>query len=404
MDQQKQSPPRSWFTPGVAGIGLASFFSDVGHEVPTALLPSLLSSLGAPAAVLGLIEGLANGASGLARLAGGPIADDPGQRKQVAIGGYASTALLSSLIGIAAASWQVGAFRVAAWTARGLRVPARNALLADIAPADGYGRAYGFERAMDNLGAIVGPALALVLVSLIGVRSAILVSIVPGLFAAAAIFFAVARAPRLTRRTSAPLRIKLAALVRGPLGRLLLAMTVLELGGAAATLLILRATQALTPHLGLQGATQTALGLYIAYNVAATLISFPAGYVSDHRGPVWVVATGALMFAGGYLAFTSGSIAWLAIGFVLAGLAAGALETGQHAAVAAIAPADLRGSAFGLLAAMQSFGGFAASAVAGLLWTIISPAAAFFYLAVCMGLGGLATLVTAALGGRTPEA
>jgi hypothetical protein len=76
-----------WFTPGVAGIGGASFLSDVGHEVPTALLPSLLTSLGAPAATLGMIEGLANGAAGLARLAGGPIADDPEQRKRVAVGG-----------------------------------------------------------------------------------------------------------------------------------------------------------------------------------------------------------------------------------------------------------------------------------------------------------------------------
>jgi len=156
-------PPRSsWLTPGVRAIGLASFLSDLGHEVPTSLLPSLLTTtLGAPAAALGLIEGLADGLAGVARLAGGALADDPQRRRNTALGGYVSTAVLSTLIGVASSVWQVGLFRMAAWTARGVRVPARNALLADVVPADVYGRAYGFERMMDNLGAIGGPLLAL---------------------------------------------------------------------------------------------------------------------------------------------------------------------------------------------------------------------------------------------------
>src|SRR5215218_845692 len=168
-----------WLTPGVRGIGTASFLADVGHEIPTALLPNLLTAtLGAPAAALGLIEGLADGLAGAARLAGGAVA------------GYTTTAVLSSLIGAATAAWQVAILRAGAWAARGLRVPARNALLADIVPAAVYGRAYGFERAMDNLGAIVGPLLALVLVDLVGTRTAIALSIIPGLLAAAAIVYA----------------------------------------------------------------------------------------------------------------------------------------------------------------------------------------------------------------------
>jgi MFS family permease len=87
--------------------------------------------------------------------------------------------------------WQVGLLRAGAWTARGLRVPARNALLADVVPSAAYGRAYGFERAMDNLGAIIGPLLALGLVATIGTRSAIAVSVVPGLLAAVAIVYAI---------------------------------------------------------------------------------------------------------------------------------------------------------------------------------------------------------------------
>ena len=168
--------------------------------------------------------------------------------------------------------------------------PARNALLADIVPPAVYGRAYGFERAMDDLGAIAGPLLALALVGLIGVRDAILLSVIPGLLAAVAVVFAIRQAPKISVRHSEPIHIRLRPLLRGPLGRLLLAMSVLEFGNAAATLLILRATQALTPTTGVESATQIALSLYVAYNVFATLASVPAGYLGDRKSPVLVVA------------------------------------------------------------------------------------------------------------------
>lgn len=189
------APPR-WLTPGVGGIGIASLLSDLGHEIPTSLLPSLLiSTLHTPASALGVIEGIADGLAGAANFAGGPPADDPARRRSIAVGGYATTAVLSGLIGAAASAGQVAILRVRTWTARGLRIPARNALLADAVPTSVYGRAYGFERAMDNLGAIGGPLLAIALVGLIGVRSAILLSIIPGLLAAAAIVYAIRRAP-----------------------------------------------------------------------------------------------------------------------------------------------------------------------------------------------------------------
>jgi hypothetical protein len=101
-----------WLGRGVAGIGTASFLADVGHEIPTALLPNLLTAtLGAPAAALGLIEGVSDGLAGVARLAGGAIADDPHRRRAQAVGGYTATAVLSSLIGAATTVWQVGVLR-----------------------------------------------------------------------------------------------------------------------------------------------------------------------------------------------------------------------------------------------------------------------------------------------------
>jgi MFS family permease len=289
----RKDQPR-WFTPGVRGIGLASFLADVGHEVPTALFASLVTiTLGAPASALGLMEGLADGLAGLARFIGGPLADAPAMRQRTAIGGYVSTALLSALIGAATAVWQVALLRMAAWASRGLRVPARNALLADMVPASVYGRAYGFERMMDNLGAIGGPLLALLLVTLVGVRLAILLSVIPGVLAALAILYAIRHLPRVASRERTPLKITVRPLLRGRLGQVLISVSLFEASNVAATLLILRATQLLIPGLGLQAATQVGILLYTGYNVAATLASLPAGRLSDSFGPLRIWQQGS---------------------------------------------------------------------------------------------------------------
>jgi MFS family permease len=373
-----------WLNRGVAGIGVASFLSDVSHEVPTALLPSLLTTtLGAPAAALGAIEGVADGIAGAAKLAGGALADDPGRRRATAMGGYTATAVLSALIGAATAVWQVGVLRAGAWLSRGLRTPSRNALLTDVVEPEAYGRAYGFERAMDNAGAIAGPLLALGLIAVVGVREAILLSVIPGLLAALAIFIAVRSARRLERHERPPLRIRIRPVLHGRLGRLLGAVTAFELGNAAATLLILRATDLLTPGHGHDSAVRLAVLLYAVYNAAAMVISVPAGHVTDRRGATAVLVVGAFgalaAFVGFALAGTS--IALLAVLFALAGTGKGAVETAQGAAVALLAPPGLLGSAFGALATIQSFANLAASVIAGALWTLVSPRAAFLYLA-----------------------
>ena len=350
-------------------------------------MPTLLTgTLGAPAAALGIIEGVADGLAGGSRFLGGALADDRQRRRTIAIGGYATTAVLSGLIGVANAVWQVAVLRSAAWTARGLRVPARNALLADVVAPSAYGRAYGFERAMDNLGAIIGPLLGIALVALVGVREAILLSIVPGLLAVAAIVYAIraARLPQAVERR--PIRIHVRPVLRGALGRLIAAVAAFELGNIAATLLILRAIELLEPGHGEDAAAQLGLALYTAYNVAATLVSVPAGRAGDRRGPRLVLLAGCAAFAAAYLtlAGTGPGLVLLAAGFVLAGVGIGCVETAEHAAVASLAPEHLRGSAFGMLATVQSLGNLAASAGAGLLWTLVSPTAALLYAAAWM--------------------
>ncbi len=383
-DDEQRVP---WLTPGVRGIGAASLLADLGHEVPTSLLPSLLTStLGAPASALGLIEGVSDGLAGASRFAGGPIADDPHRRRNAAVAGYTTTAVLSGLVGVATSVWQVGALRAGAWAARGLRVPSRNALLADTVSPRAYGRAYGFERMMDNLGAVGGPLLALLLVSLVGTRTAILVSIVPGLLAVLAIVYAIRHTPRPATKERRPLRFQVRPVLQGRLGRLMGAVGAFELGNVAATLLILRVTDLLDTSRSHQRAVQVALVLYTLYNLSATLVSVPAGRSGDRRGHTPVLAVGIAAFLLAYLAFAASgdSVLVLAVAFVLAGVAIGLVETAEHASVADLAPDGIRGSAFGLLAAVQSFGNLAASSIAGVLWTAVSPAAAFVYAATLM--------------------
>ncbi len=388
MAEQRKIEPvtdgQPWLGRGVGGIGGASFLADLGHEIPTALLPSLLNStLRAPASALGLIEGISDAAAGVARLAGGALADDPGRRQAVAVGGYTTTAILSAGLGAVAAPWQAGVLRATAWGARGLRVPARNALLADIVPPSVYGRAYGFERMMDNLGAVGGPLLAIGLIAAVGVRWAIALSVVPGILAAVAIIYAIRHTAAPARRDRQPIRIRVGPVLQGGLGRLMVGVTVFELGNCAATLLILRATDLFRSAHTATGATQLALVLYVGYNVAATVISVPAGRHLDRTNPVRIMAAGALLFAGGYvwLAIGSTEAAALAPAFILIGLGIGCAETAQSAAVASLAPSELRGSAFGLLATAQAGANLGASAIAGILWTTVSPTAAFIFLA-----------------------
>jgi MFS family permease len=390
-ETEREDDPSSgddrWLTPGVKGIGSASLLADAGHEIPTALLPSLLTStLGAPAAALGLIEGVSDGLAGLARLGGGALADDPHRRQRVAVGGYTTTAVLSAATAGATAAWQVAILRTGAWTARGLRVPARNALLADVVPKAAYGRAYGFERAMDNLGAIIGPLLALVLVAAVGTRWAIALSVVPGLLAAVAIVYAIRHTPKPAKTDHEPIRIKIRPVLRGPLGRLMAGISIFEIGNCAATLLILRATDLLTPGRNIDTATQLAIGLYVAYNLAATLISIPAGHVGDRTSAPRTLVFGVAAFALAYTVLAIGpeTVLGLAPAFIAAGIGIGIVETAEHSAVATLAPTPLRGSAFGLLAAVQSGGNLAASAIAGILYTTVSPTWAFGFLTAVM--------------------
>ena len=248
-DAVATGPDERWLTRGVAGIGAASLLSDLGHEVPTALLPRFLTAtLGAPAAALGLIEGIADGCAGVARFAGGALADDPERRRR------GRGRRLHRHRGLLVADRRHDRRLAGRRLARGRLVvarpagPARNALLADVVPPEAYGRAYGFERAMDNLGAIGGPLLAIALVALVGVRTAMLVSVIPGLLATRRDRLRDPRdAARRPSRRGGRSASASAPCCRGSSAGCCFGISAFELGNVAATLLILRATQLLTP-------------------------------------------------------------------------------------------------------------------------------------------------------------
>ena len=387
-----------WLTPGVLGVGGASLCSDTGHELVTSVLPTFLTStLHAGPGALGAVEGVADALTGLSKLAGGPLANDPRRRARLASGGYVGTALATAAIGLTVAVWQVAVLRALAWMSRGIRTPARDSLLVSLVPRRSYGRATGVERAGDNAGALLGPLLAAVLVAAVGVRHAILLAVVPGLLAAVSIT-AAAREARRTAGSPAggtALRLNLRAVAAAGLPRALIPVALFEIGNLATTLLILRATDLLhTGTRSLTAATSVAILLYAAHNGVAAAASPLAGQLVDRIGPRAVLTAGAALYAGAYTVFAFDQRAWpvLLLAFGVAGAGIGLAETAESTTVALLLPDRLRGSGFAVLGLVQAVGDLGASLVAGLLWSAFSPAVAFGYAAAWM----LAATATAA--------
>lgn len=377
----------SWLTRGVLAIGFASFFSDLGHEVSTALLPAfLIGALGAPALALGLIEGVADGASALFKFWGGYASDaaaaSPRGRRVLGAGGYLVTALFTALIGLAQTWPLVLVFRSLAWMGRGFRSPIRDALLTDQVPAAVYGRAFGFERAMDSVGAIGGPLLASGLLLALGIRPALLLAGLPGLVAVL-LFFVVREERKATAQRRPGLLATLGALP--PRFRaFLLSVGAFGIGNFAATFLILRATTLLVPQYGAVEGSALAIGLYTLYNIIYAASAYGAGEVADRLPKALVLEAGYVLFGLTCLGliWVGPNLAWLAVLFVLGGAHIGIVETAQGAYAAELLPAEVRGIGFGTLAAINGLGDTVSSIVVGWLWTAIAPCAGFGFGAI----------------------
>lgn len=392
--QPATQPP--WLTSSVGAVGAASFFSDAGHEITTALLPSFVTAtLHASAGALGLVEGISDGLMGVAKLGAGPLASQPHRRSRLASGGYLGTAVAGGLIGLTSAVWQVGILRALAWLARGLRSPARDSILASLAPPQAYGRAFGLERAGDNLGAVAGPLLAAGLVAWIGIRPALYLAAIPGVFAAACITLAARSARRALPSARRSFSLELSALRRAGLIRPLLPVAAFELGNVATTLLILRATQQLqAAGLAPTAAASLAILIYAAHNAFGAVLAAVGGHWIDRSGPRTVFTVAALFYIAAYVGFSIPRESWwgLLAAFTLAGSGIGLAETAESTLVARALPDELRGSGFGLLGAVQAAGDFASSAVVGLLYAAVSPAVGFAYAAAWMAVAAFGSV------------
>ena len=385
----KDQDQAAWLTPGVASVGAASFFSDAGHEMATSLLPGFVTGvLGGGASALAAIDGVADALTGLSKLAGGPLAADPKRRGWLARSGYLGTALATAGIGLTVAVSQVAILRAIAWVSRGLRSPARDMVLTDLTDKGSVGRAFGLERAGDNLGAILGPLLASALVGVFGVRWTIMLALIPGALAAIAISVAVseARATFTTGTAKARLSLNLHELRREGIWRTLAPVSFFELGNLANTLLILRATDLLIGSGWHSAAAASAAILaYAGHNGVAVGSALLAGQLIDRRNPRAAFALGGACFVAAYLTFAFGTgLAAVIVGFVLAGAGIGLAETAESSLVALSVSAENRSHAFGLLGLVQSIGDLGATVVAGLLWTLISPQVAFGYASAWM--------------------
>lgn len=381
----EQSP--RWLNRNVVAIGLTSLFSDLSHEVATTILPVFVASLGAAPWALGVIEGVADGLSSVAKLAGGWISDTTGVRKPLAVAGYLITAASTAAIGLSSRWHHVLTGRALAWLGRGARAPVRDAILSDSIEARDYGKAFGLERALDTTGAILGPMAALALLHVLSYRTLFLLTLVPGLLATA--IFALAVQERPLRCPAATVKVRF----RGLPSRFrwfLVVVGVFGAGDFAHTLLILRAIDILRPQVG-EAATSWAISLYLLHNVFYAGLSTPIGALGDRFGKAKVLGFGYALAAVMNLGFVFGPQHWMPLAglFVLGGSFVAAEDALERAVAADLLPDHVKATGFGALAAVNAVGDLISSAMVGWLWAKVSPAAGFGYAAVVATFGAL---------------
>jgi MFS family permease len=391
-----------WFNRTVLGIGLASLFSDWSHEIATAVMPAFLATFGAAAAWLGLIEGVSDGFSSFAKMASGFYTDKLQRRKPIAVIGYLVTALGTASFGLATAAWHVLISRSLAWLGRGVRTPVRKALLAAAVTRETYGRAFGFERMMDTVGAIVGPATALILLGALqhNYHTVFLLTLVPGLCAVGVITFFVREKERKPV-SYISFGERLRSLPQ-PYRKFVVAVGLFGAGDFAHTMLILLATQKLTPTFGAGKAASIAVGFYVLHNIFYAASAPVAGRLADKFKKQFVLAFGyamAVMMAVCVIVLPA-NLWMLGLVFLLGGTFNGIVETLEDSFCAELVGEEHHGMAFGILATVNGVGDFLSSIIVGVLWTAFGTSAAFGYSAALFGLGALLVLKTRSDPGR----
>ena len=369
-------------------LGIVSFLTDVSSEMVYPLVPLFLTSvLGAPVAAVGLIEGVAEGAASLFKTVGGWASDRLRLRRPLVFAGYAVSAVAKPLLA-AAYVWPVALLvRFGDRTGKGVRTAPRDALVADVTPPEMRGRAFGFHRAADTLGAVAGPAVALGLLAAFAdnFRLIFILAFLPAVAALAIV-------PLVKERPPAPAPAGAARMAWRELGSgfyvFLGISLVFALGNSSDVFLLLRAKD-----VGLSN-SEVVLS-YMLFNVVYAVLAMPAGIISDRVGRRSVISGGFAVFAMVYLGFAladRGAVIWPL--FAVYGVHMALTEGVGRAFVADFVPSERRATALGLYQGAMGGMILLSSVIAGVLWDAVDPAAPFF-LGAATALAALALLLVA---------
>jgi MFS family permease len=383
MEHSRSEPRVGWrsLPRNVWAVSLTSFFMDISSEMVINILPLFLSNvLGVGTSIIGLIEGIAEATASLLKVFSGWLSDRLGARKWPAVVGYAISALSKPFFYFANAWTAVAAVRWADRVGKGVRTAPRDALVADSIDEGQRGLAFGFHRAADTGGAVVGLLIALGVVWAAQSASVelgrhtfqvvVLVSLVPAVLAVLSLALGAREVPVAAQRE------RPAITFRG-LGRpfllFMLIVGLFDLGNSSDAFLVLRAQERGLNVVGI-------LGMLVTFNLVYTLLSTPAGSLSDRVGRRKIIVGGWLAYAVIYLGFALAGAGWqMWVLYAFYGVYYGLAYGTAKALVADLVPAALRGTAYGTYNATLGLLDFPASLIAGLLWQGVSPAAPFFF-------------------------
>lgn len=376
-------------------LGITSLLTDLSSEIVYPLVPLFLTSvLGAPFAIVGLIEGIAESTASLLKVVSGRVSDRWPRRRPLVIGGYGISAVAKPLMAAAFAWPVVLALRFLDRVGKGIRTAPRDALIADSTEPIAWGRAFGFHRAMDTLGASLGALLALLAIGALGecYRLIFFVSAIPAAAGVASLLLLRERRRLLTG--SANVRVPLSQFSR-QYKVFLLAGAIFALGNSSDAFLILRARD-------LGFTALLAVAAYVVFNLVYASLSFPLGALSDRMGRRHILIAGFLIFSLVYLGMalvSSEKAVWFL--FALYGVYMAMTEGVGKAYVSDHSPARARGLGLGAFQTVTGVVAFFSSLVAGLLWDMAGARVPFIF-------GAAASLVAAAVlvsgtGGASPD-
>ncbi|MDO8876989.1 MAG: MFS transporter [Pseudolabrys sp.] len=361
---------------GVWALGLVSLFMDVSSEMIHALLPLyLVTVLGTSTLTVGIIEGVAEATASITKVFSGALSDYLGKRKWLAAAGYGLAALTKPVFPMASSVGWLVAARFVDRIGKGIRGAPRDALIADLTPVGLRGSAYGMRQSLDAAGAVLGPLLAVVFMAALAndFTAVFWIAVIPAFISFAIIVFGVREPER-----PADLRQVTAPFSRAELARLNITYwmavgvsAIFTLARFSEAFLLLRAQSAGLP---VAVVPMVLVVMFIAYTASA----WPAGALSDRVGRYGMIVAGFVLLMVADLLLALGTeVLTVMIGVALWGLHMGLTQGLLAALIADAAPAELRGTAFGVFNLVSGVALLAASIIAGALWDAIGPAGTF---------------------------